>query len=138
MRKSILLLTCLFSVIIAHGQIFDEDGLKTRKKQRFSSKSWESAATENVKTPVTPKNSRSFFATKFQVGLNIDMLTGDAGEGFDPGSGYEFNSKVIAKPLIARDLAIFLSRNFPTFSPHLQVFVQSEPRISPPEKHESG
>lgn len=75
-------------MIIAHGQIFDEDGLKTRKKQRFSSKSWESAATENVETPVTPKNSRSFFATNFQVGLNIDMLTGDAGEGFDSGIGY--------------------------------------------------
>lgn len=44
---------------------------------------------------------------------------------FNPGSGYEFNSKVIAKPLIARDLAIFLFSNFPTFSPHLQEFVQS-------------
>ena len=42
------------------------------------------------------------------------------------GSGYELSSKPIAKPLKIRDLAIFLFSNFPTFSPHLQVFVQSD------------
>ena len=46
---------------------------------------------------------------------------------FEPGSGYEFNSKVIAKPLITKGLAIFLFQNFPTFSPHLQEFVQRNP-----------
>ena len=46
---------------------------------------------------------------------------------FDPGSGYEFDSKAIAKPLKTRGLAIFLSSNFPTFSPHLQEFVQRRP-----------
>ena len=46
---------------------------------------------------------------------------------FDPGSGYEFNSKAIAKHLKTRGLAIFLSSNFPTFSPHLQEFVQRRP-----------
>ena len=46
-----------------------------------------------------------------------------------PGTGYEFNSKSIDKPLKTRGLAIFHFRNFPTFSPHLQEFVQSEPRI---------
>ena len=45
---------------------------------------------------------------------------------FDPGSGYELSSMIIAKPLKIRDLAIFLFSNFPTFSPHLQVFVQSD------------
>ena len=33
-------------------------------------------------------NDRSFFATKIQAGLNIDMFTGKGGEGFDPGIGY--------------------------------------------------
>lgn len=56
--------------------------------QDTNSSWWESYNKKNTETPVTPKNSRSFFATKFQVGLNIDMLTGDAGEGFDPGIGY--------------------------------------------------
>ena len=46
---------------------------------------------------------------------------------FDPGSGYEFNSTVIAKSIQTKDLAIFLFSNFPAFSPHLQVSVQSEP-----------
>ncbi len=49
---------------------------------------WESYNRNNTETPVTPKNSRSFFATKIQAGLNIDWLSGDAGEGFDPGIGY--------------------------------------------------
>lgn len=46
MRKSILLLACLFSVVIAHGQIVDADGLNARKTQMFGSKSWKSIATE--------------------------------------------------------------------------------------------
>lgn len=46
MRKSILLLTWLFSVIIAHGQIVDADGLNARKTQMFGLKSWKSIATE--------------------------------------------------------------------------------------------
>ena len=45
------------------------------------------------------------------------------------GSGYELSSKVIAKPLMTRGLAIFLFLYFPTFSPHLQGFVQSEPHL---------
>ena len=57
---------------------------------------------------------------------------------FDPGSGYEFNSNAIAKPLKIRGLAIFLFSIFPTFSPHLQFFVQSKPRLPHKKKHELG
>lgn len=56
--------------------------------QDTNSSWWESYNKKNTETPVTPKNSRSFFATKIQVGLNIDWLSGDAGDGFDPGIGY--------------------------------------------------
>ena len=56
--------------------------------QDTNSSWWESYNKKNTETPVKPKNSRSFFATKIQVGLNIDWLSGDAGEGFDPGIGY--------------------------------------------------
>ena len=43
---------------------------------------------------------------------------------FDPGSGYEFDSKIIAKALKLKTLAIFYFPIFPTFSPHLQSFLQ--------------
>lgn len=41
--------------------------------------------------------------------------------------GTSSTRQAIAKPLKTRGLAIFLFSNFPTISPHLQVYVQSEP-----------
>lgn len=56
--------------------------------QDTNSNWWESYNKKNTETPVTPKSSRSFFATKIQVGLNIDWFSGKASEGFDPGIGF--------------------------------------------------
>ena len=49
---------------------------------------------------------------------------------FDPGSGYEFDSTVIAKPLLIKDLAIFLFSRFRTF-PHICEFSQKELTVLP-------
>ena len=45
------------------------------------------------------------------------------------GSGYELDSEIIAKVFNFKTLAIFYPLVFPTFSPHMQGFVQSEPRF---------
>lgn len=54
------------------------------------------------------------------------------------GSGYEFDSTAIAKPLKTRGLAIFLSSNFPPHFPHICKNSCKGDQFSPPEKHELG
>ena len=47
---------------------------------------WESFNNTNKQT--SNNSERSFFATKVQLGLNIDYLNGPGSDGFDPGVGY--------------------------------------------------
>lgn len=57
------------------------------KAQESDTHWWESFNNKSSQTSLTKKNDRSAFATKIQIGLNIDWLSGEAGEGFDPGGG---------------------------------------------------
>lgn len=49
---------------------------------------WEPYYETNPQPTYKYEDDRSFFATKIQAGLNFDWLSGEAGEGFDPGLGY--------------------------------------------------
>jgi len=62
--------------------------VQVSKAQDTNASWWETYNKNSSQTSVSNRNNRSSIATKIQVGLNIDMLLGDAGEGFDPGGGY--------------------------------------------------
>ena len=70
-----------------------------------------------------------FAPQKAQMAESVDALvsntSGATRAGSTPALGTSSTRQAIAKPLKTRGLAIFLS----LFSPHLQGFVQSEPRI---------